>query len=68
MNDLSTKSPVYQTLQNLLLQKSPITRFQQIKEREAKELLEQQSIPVPTPIIPEKARSTSNVKGTSKFS
>lgn len=67
MNDLSTKSPIYQTLENLLLQKSPTARFQQIKDREAKELHDQQPISVPQPIVPEKTRSTSNVKPTSEF-
>jgi len=65
MNDISTKSSAYQTLENLLLQKSPTTRFQQIKEREAKDLHDQQSIPVAQPIVPEKNRTTSNVKPTS---
>ncbi len=62
MNDISNKSPIYQTLENLLLQKSPTNRFQQIKEREAKELLDQQTISVSQPIIPDKTRVTSSVK------
>ncbi len=62
MNDISNKSPIYQTLENLLLQKSPTNRFQQIKEREAKELLDQQTISASQPIIPDKTRVASSVK------
>jgi hypothetical protein len=67
MSDIPTKSPVYQTLENLLLQKSPTARFQQIKDREAKDLHDQQSVSGAQPVIPDKSRSTSNVKPTSKF-
>jgi len=44
MNDISRKSPEYQSLETLLLQKNPSIRFQQIKERENKELLDPQLI------------------------
>jgi hypothetical protein len=67
MNDISIKSPIYQSLETILLQKNPTTRFQQIKEREAKDLYDQQTIQVSQPIIPEKTRITSSVKSLSLF-
>jgi hypothetical protein len=69
MNDIPTKSPIYQSLEALLMQKSPSIRFQQFKEREAKELLDQQQqqqpIQPPQQIIPEKTRAASTVKSFS---
>ncbi len=44
MNDISRKSLEYQSLETLLLQKNPSIRFQQVKERENKELLDPQLI------------------------
>ena len=67
MIDISNKSIAYQTLESLLLQKSPITRFQQIKDREAKDLHEQQTGPVPPPASSEKIRVSSSVKSSSKI-
>jgi hypothetical protein len=67
MNDISIKSPIYQSLEALLLQKNPTIRFQQIKEREAKDLLDQQPVQVSQPILPEKTRLPSTVKPTSSF-
>ena len=67
MIDISNKSVAYQTLESLLLQKSPITRFQQIKDREAKDLHEQQTAPVPRPASTEKTRVSSSVKSSSKI-
>jgi len=61
MNDIPIKSPIYQSLEAVLLQKNPSVRFQQIKEHEAKEFLDQQSIQV----IPEKTRIASSIKPTS---
>ena len=62
------ESPLYQELQNLLLQKSPVTRFQQIREREAKELLDQQqSIQMSQQTIVEKPRTSSSVKSSSSI-
>ncbi len=60
MNDIPIKSSIYQSLEALLLQKNPSVRFQQIKEHEAKEFLDQQSIQV----IPEKTRIASSIKPT----
>jgi hypothetical protein len=67
MSDISIKSPIYQSLQALLFQKNPSIRFQQFKEREAKELLDQQQpVQVPQQSIPEKQpekiRAASSVK------
>jgi hypothetical protein len=67
MNDISIKSPNYQLLETLLLQKNPTIRFQQIKEREARELYDQQPVQVPQPTIPEKTRISSSVKSLSSF-
>jgi len=67
MNDISIKSPNYQLLESLLLQKNPTIRFQQIKEREAKELYDQQPIQVSQPTITEKIRVASSVKSISSF-
>jgi hypothetical protein len=46
MSEISTKSIEYQSLETLLMQKNPSIRFQQLKEREAKELHEA-SISIP---------------------
>jgi hypothetical protein len=71
MNDISTKSPEYQSLETLLGQKNPLNRFQQFKERETKELLDPQSIQSTisekNTNISEKTRTGSNVKPTSPF-
>lgn len=67
MSDIPNKSAAYQTLESLLLQKSPITRFQQIKDREAKDLHEQQTVPVLPPVATEKTRVSSSVKSSSKI-
>jgi hypothetical protein len=40
MKEISTKSSEYQTLEKLLVEKNPSTRFQHIREREVKELLD----------------------------
>ena len=62
------KSPIYQSLESLLLIKNPSVRFQQIREREAKELLEQQqSLQVSQQTIIEKPRTSSSVKSTSSI-
>jgi hypothetical protein len=66
MNDISVKSPIYQSLETLLLQKSPLIRFQQIKEREAKELYDQQPIQITQQTVTDqKTRVTSSVKSLS---
>lgn len=75
MNDISTRSLEYQSLENLLIQKNPSNRFQQIKDRETKELFDQQSIQTSQqlqPILPEKStniseksRTNTNTKTTS---
>ena len=67
MNDINTKSLIYQTLQNLLRQKSPMTRFQQIKDREAKDLHEQQTGPPLPAVVTEKTRVSSSVKASGIF-
>ncbi|CAF3483376.1 unnamed protein product [Rotaria sp. Silwood1] len=76
MNDISTKSPEYQSLEALLAQKSPLFRFQQFREREAKELFDLQSIqpsqqlqqPIPekTTNVSEKTRVPSSAKPTNQ--
>ncbi|CAF1619374.1 unnamed protein product [Rotaria magnacalcarata] len=68
MNDVSTKSAIYRSLETLLTQKNPSTRLQRIKERDAKELMDQQhqTIQVSQHIIPEKARASSSTKSTSQ--
>ncbi|CAF0866619.1 unnamed protein product [Rotaria sp. Silwood1] len=76
MNDISTKSPEYQSLEALLAQKSPLFRFQQFREREAKELFDLQSIqpsqqlqqPIPekTINVSEKTRVPSSAKPTNQ--
>ncbi|CAF2496601.1 unnamed protein product [Rotaria sp. Silwood2] len=67
MNDISVKSSIYQSLEILLRQKNPLIRLQHIKEREAKELLDQQqSSQVSQPIIPEKPRATSSIRSISQ--
>ncbi|CAF1184041.1 unnamed protein product [Rotaria sp. Silwood1] len=67
MKDISVKSSIYQSLETLLFHKNPLIRLQQIKEREAKELLEQQqSTQVSQPIIPEKPRATSSIRSISQ--
>ena len=61
MNEISTKSTEYQSLEALLTQKNPSIRFQQYREREMKELLDLQSIPASQqlqPIVPEKSANT----------
>jgi UDP-3-O-[3-hydroxymyristoyl] glucosamine N-acyltransferase len=62
MDDISTKSSEYQSLETLLIQKSPPVRFQQVRERESKELFDAQTIH-PTqqlqPSLPEKATNIS---------
>lgn len=65
MNEISYKSAVYLALESLLLQKNPMIRFQQIKEREAKDLYDQQPIQISQPSIPEKTRVSSSVKSSS---
>lgn len=66
MNGISVKSSIYQLLESLLVQKNPSTRIQQIKEHEAKELLDQQqSTQAPQQTIPEKQRASSSVRSTS---
>ena len=52
MNEISVKSPAYQSLDALLLRKSPSTRFQQLRERENKANLDQQSGPIVVPPAP----------------
>ncbi|CAF4330519.1 unnamed protein product, partial [Adineta steineri] len=74
MNDISIKSPDYQSLETILTQKNPSTRFQQFKERETKELLDQQStqssqqlqpsVPDKTTNISEKTRAGAILKST----
>ncbi|CAF1194477.1 unnamed protein product [Rotaria sordida] len=67
MNGISVKSSIYQSLETLLTQKNPLIRLQQIKEREAKELLEQQQASqVSQPIIPEKPRAASSIRSLSQ--
>ncbi|CAF1247122.1 unnamed protein product [Rotaria sordida] len=76
MNDISTKSSEYQSLETLLAQKNPLYRFQQLREREAKELLDlqlippsqqlQQSISEKTTNISEKTRIPSSAKSTNQ--
>jgi len=59
MNDISRKSPEYQSLETLLIQKNPLIRFQQVKERENKELLDPQLI---QSSLTEKTRTSSSMK------
>jgi hypothetical protein len=59
MNDISRKSPEYQALETLLIQKNPSIRFQQVKERENKELLDPQLI---QSSLTEKTRTGSSMK------
>jgi hypothetical protein len=73
MNDISTKSVEYQTLESLLIQKNPSIRFQQFKEREAKELLDstaqqlQATLSEKTSNALERARAGSSLKMTGEF-
>lgn len=71
MNGITTNSLIYQSLENLLIQKNPSSRFQQIKDREAKDLLDQQqqqqSLQTSQQTIQEKTRVSSSVKSTSKI-
>ena len=76
MNEISVKSAEYQSLETLLIQKSPVTRLQQYREREAKELLDlqtqataqpaQTTIAEKTITVPDKARAGSSLKGASE--
>jgi hypothetical protein len=72
MNDISIKSIEYQSLETLLIQKNPVNRLQQIKDRDAKELLDPQLFqPVPQTMLDksistsEKMRAGSSLKSTS---
>lgn len=70
MDDISTKSVEYQSLETLLMQKSPSARFQQLKERETKELLDaqsNQSLSDKTANNSDKMRVGSSVKTASQF-
>lgn len=61
MNEISTKTTEYHSLEILLTQKNPSIRFQQHREREMKELSDLQSIPASQqlqPIVPEKSANT----------
>lgn len=76
MNEISVKSAEYQSLETLLIQKSPVTRLQQYREREAKELLDLQTQTTAQPAqttlaeknitIPDKTRAGSSLKGGSE--
>ncbi|CAM2720587.1 unnamed protein product [Rotaria socialis] len=68
MNDVSTKSANYRSLETLLTQRNPSTRLQRIKDRDAKELMDQQhqTIQVSQQIVPEKTRASSSTKSTSQ--
>lgn len=78
MNEISTKSREYQSLETLLIQKNPSIRFQQYRERELKELLETQSLAATQTLQPtvaekptntnEKVRSSSSLKMAGQFS
>jgi hypothetical protein len=59
MNDISTKSHEYQLLETSLIQKNPSNRFQQIRERESKELLDSQLFQPSQPTMLDKSISTS---------
>jgi hypothetical protein len=69
MNDISSKSSEYQSLESLLVQKSPSVRFQQIRERDNKELLDaqpiQQTLLEKGLNIPDKTRAGSSIKSLS---
>ena len=75
MNDISTESSEYQSLETLLMQKHPSNRFQQFKERETKEMLDwqatqptsqiQPTVPDKVVHVPEKTRTSSSLKSTS---
>jgi hypothetical protein len=76
MNDISIKSADYRSLETLLNQKNPSIRFQQFKEREAKELHEltlstsQQIQPTLSDKLAntlEKARAGSSLRMTGKL-
>ncbi|CAF3795688.1 unnamed protein product [Rotaria socialis] len=58
MNDISTKSSEYQSIEILLTQKSPLLRFQQLREREPKESFDLQSIQQLQQSISEKTANT----------
>lgn len=75
MTEISVRTAEYQSLETLLLQKNPMFRLQQYREREAKEALDQQTANATqltatigttaekTTIVPERARIGSSVKG-----
>ena len=65
MNAISIKSPIYQSVEKILLQKSPTLRFQQVKDRETKDISEPPPIHLSQPTIPEKTRTTSSAKSSS---
>ena len=49
MKNISMDSPSYRTLESILQQKNPSTRFLQVKERELKASIEQNQ---PNPTVP----------------
>ena len=80
MAEISVKSAEYQSLETLLIQKNPLNRLQQYREREAKEALDLQATAstqatgaAPTAAdkattVPERARIGSSVKANSETS
>ncbi|CAF4006952.1 unnamed protein product [Rotaria magnacalcarata] len=68
MNDISTKSSEYQSIEMLLTRKSPLLRFQQLREREPKESFDSQSIQQLQQSISEKTGNTSEKPRTGSSS
>lgn len=78
MAEISVKSAEYQSLQTLLIQKNPLNRLQQYREREAKEALDLQATASTqatgtgttaadkATTVPERARIGSSVKSNSE--
>lgn len=69
MNEISIKSPEYQSMELLLTKKSPFTRRQQSRERDGKESLDLHSAQASQQqqSTLEKPRTGSSVKISSKY-
>lgn len=71
MDDTLTTSSHYKSLETLLVQRNPIVRAQQLRERELKEQLDSQGASTlmseKTTLGSDRTRTGSSVKSTSKF-
>jgi len=67
MHGIQTKSSTYQSLENLLNQKNPLNRIQHIKERDAKDLFDQQPSQASQQTLADKPRPTASVKSLSSL-